>query len=169
MPHRAGGPCDATGAWSSAVAGLRGRLVRTGERVELELDNVSARPLELHWAGYRLAFATFRLDDASGAEVPEPDWRYGGNEATGRQHLLLATGTTRVVVGDPIFGEVSGRRTVRIGAFWGREMPADGSPRFLRARVIGAQPSSGELDPATSAARGVVWLGSLDVPPVCLR
>jgi hypothetical protein len=143
--------CDPTGAWSGTAEGVRARLVRAGERVELELENTRQQPLELRWSGNHLAFATFRLDDAAGAEIPEPEWQYPGNEHTGDQQLALpATSTTRVVVGDSIFARFGERRTVRIGAFWGREMPADGSPAFLRTRLA-------------------LWKGSLEVPPVCLR
>lgn len=149
MPNKPDPVCAETGAWSATAGDVRGRLVRSGDRIELELENASQQPHELRWDGTHLGFATFRLDDASGVEVPEPSWRYGGNEMVGSQSLQLPPGTTRVVIGDPIYGSMMGHRTIRIGAFWGRELPDDGSPRFLRARVA--------ADPA------------IDIPAVCVR
>lgn len=177
---------DVEGAWSSPVDGLRGRILtsraqpdRSSLRVEVELENVSAEPLAIHWDGYvNLGFVTFRLDDEAGAEVPEPDWRLGGNEPGGSlREVIPAGGTVRHAIGE-VFARFDGRRILRIGAFWGREMPTDGARRFLRGQVVGRAPRPGDLlvetegdeltvrDSAGTDARA--WTGPLELPAVCI-
>jgi hypothetical protein len=180
---------DVVGEWSGVVDGLRGRLItsgsradRTALRVTVELENVSGQgPLEINWSGRpNLGFVTFRLEDATGADVPEPPWRLGGNEAVGDiRELIPPTGTVRHDVAENVFERFGAERILRIGAFWARPMPADGSRRFLRAIATGHVPTGSEalLDraeggvvrPASpSDPRGRVWLGSLTIPAVCI-
>ncbi len=189
-PSAAGRCGDVTGAWSSVVGGLRGRLVTSGSRadgsalrVTVELQNVSgAGPLEIHWSGRPQAgFLTFRLDDAAGAEVPEPPWRLGGNEPGGNlRETIPPTGTVRRDVADNVLERFNGERILRIGAFWARQMPSDGSRRALRATVTGEAPSDagtlvysaegGAVRTASpSDERGRVWTGSLELPAVCVQ
>lgn len=172
---------DTVGAWSSVVDGLRGRLVTSGSkpdhsalRIVLELENKSGRPLDLHWTGNHLGFATFRLEDEAGKD-PEPGWRLGGNEATGNLRATLSeTAPTTYVVHDGPFGSMNGGRILRIGAFWGRELPGGGARRSLRAVVVGgpANPDAAPLAGSASApttARGRPWTGRLELPPVCVE
>jgi hypothetical protein len=179
---------DVVGAWSDVVGDLRGRLVtstsrpdRSALRVCLDLENLGATPLEIHWSGKtRLGFVTFRLDDQAGVEVPEPDWSFGGNEYIGDCYAVVPAGAVRFEVAANLFEEFCGRRVVRIGTFWAREMPSDGSRRFLCAQVTGERArradhmASGDgrsLPPgdARSTLRGRAWKASLDVPGVCIH
>ena len=75
--------------------GLRARLVIAGGAEDgtplsmmIEIENISDEALDIHWSGPPHGFSTFRLDDANGAEVPEPPWRLGGNEAVGAFRAL---------------------------------------------------------------------------------
>lgn len=154
-------------------------------RVTLELENVSEQPLEIHWTGRADAgFATFALDDPSGTEVPEPDWEFGGNEATGVLRVFLApTSITRHQVPVGVHARPDGVFVVRVGAFWGREIPAADPRAYLRARVTGAPPSDEETFPvelseedgsalarvaSPTDPRGRPWIGSLELPGVCV-
>lgn len=184
---------DVVGTWSEPVDGLRGRLLTSGSqadrsslRVEVELENVGTTPLAIHWDGYvSLGYATFRLDDEAGAEVPEPDWRLGGNAPGGSlREVIPVAETVRHVVGD-VFARFNDGRILRIGAFWGREMPTDGSRRFLRAQLSGraprpddllVQPGEGEEGGTTVGAppgpsaqtEARAWIGPLEIPAVCV-
>lgn len=175
---------DVVGAWSSVVNGLRGRLVTSGSRrdrlalrVVIELENDSGSLLEIDWTGrIHVGFATFHLEDEHRKEVPEPGWQFGGNEAASGQLRtpLAPTGVAQRVVGDKVLLPFNGGRAIRIGAFWGRDMPTDGSRRFLRATVRG-----GPLLPdalayegdsfVEKAPRGRAWVGALELPAVCIR
>jgi hypothetical protein len=173
---------DVVGAWSSTVNGLRGRIVTSGSKPDrssldifLELENVSGQePIELHFTGtLPLGFIAFRLDDAAGTDR-EPDWRFGGNAPTGEARALFPAGQViRYSVHRGTFVSMMGKRALRIGAFWGRELPSDSSKRFLRA-VITAGPT--HPDAVTYAGdelvrtppRARVWSGTLDVPGVCI-
>jgi hypothetical protein len=185
---------DVVGAWSPVVGGLRGRLVTSGSRADrsalrlaLELENVSGRgPLEVNWNGsIQIGFAAFELADATGALVPEPAWRWGGNESVGHARVIMpSSGVVQFVVADNLFAPMMGRRAMRLGAFWGREMPTDGSRRFLRARVTGVAPpvhtwvqveipavDGGGMSVRAAAPdepSGHTWIGTLDVPAVCV-
>ena len=180
---------DVVGEWSGVVDGLRGRLITSGShpdrsalRVTVELENVSGQgPIEINWSGRpNLGFVTLRLEDATGAEVPEPPWRLGGNEAVGDiRELIPATGNVRHDAADNVFDRLGGERILRIGAFWARPMPADGSRRYLRAIATGHAPTGNEalFDPADGGVvrsaspgdpRGRVWLGPLSLPAVCI-
>ena len=114
-------------------------------------------------------------------EVPEPGWGFGGNEASGS---LYETVSASSVVRHEVpteFSTMSGKRVLRIGAFWGRELPSDGSQRFLRATVVGRAPEAddlwvrfGEGDEGTRVGAapteppGRAWTGSVDLPGVCI-
>jgi len=173
---------DVEGAWSPVVSGLRGRLVTSGSkpdhsalRIVLELENVSDQgPLEIHWMGdVHLGFATFRLDDAAGNDI-EPPWRLGGNAPSGniRAFLPPAKVVRYDVHGGP-FETMMGGRILRIGAFWGRQLPSDGSRRFLRGQVTGAPALDGAIayegNAPAAMPRGRVWIGRLELPAVCIR
>ncbi len=180
---------EVVGEWSSVVDGLRGRIVTSGSRedrsslsVAIELENVSTEPRAIHWDGRpTLGFATFQLEDETGTEVPDPPWALGGNEAVGSlREVIAASSTVRHVLGD-VLDEVDGGRILRIGAFWSREMPADGSRRQLRALITGRAPLPDDL-PVTvgdheegmavsdsrEAPQGRAWTGPLELPPVCI-
>lgn len=177
---------DVVGAWSGVTSGLRARLITSGSRadhsalrVSLELENVSGQgPLEIHWSGRpNLGYASFGLDDATGVEVPAPDWAFGGNESTGDiWELVPATGSLRHDVAPNVFDEFSGRRVLRVGTFWAREMPTDGSHVLLRATLAGRAPLEADTALVDGVARtaspddprGRAWIGTLEVPPVCV-
>lgn len=171
---------EGLGAWSETVDGLRARLVtsaasRDGVDVDLEVENVSGAPLEVHWTGdLPLGFVQFHLDDAAGRDV-EPGWRFGGNAPSGSVRSVFLPGkSVRYAVHHGAFGKMASARTIRIGAFWGRELPSDGSRRFLRG-VIAAGPTHPEApayagnEPAVKPPPARAWTGPLQVPAVCLE
>lgn len=178
-------PCgNVVGAWSMVVNGLRARLVtseskpdRSALDIDLEVENVSPQePIELHWTGYvTLGFATFRLEDAAGSDA-EPPWRFAGNSAAGPTRGLFPAGKViRYVVHRGPFATMNGRRALRIGAFWGRELPSDGSkPFFLRA-VVTAGPTHSNAPTyegdqlVRTPAPARVWTGTLEIPAVCIE
>lgn len=177
---------DVIGAWSAPVDGVRARLVTTraaGVRgVSLDVENTGGEPRELRWLGYLDAgFATFRLLDGAGHEPP-PVLAWGGNALGGALREVLPVGrAVRHVIGRDLVVVSQGRRLVRIGAFGGGwELPADGAPRFLAARLA-SDPSVSptlrlEVDPERELSthpdaeppHGRPWAGPLDVPPVCV-
>ncbi|MBL8623677.1 MAG: hypothetical protein JNK64_20380 [Myxococcales bacterium] len=187
--HRPGRCGDTVGAWSAPVDGLRARLITSGARadraalqVALEIEPV-AGPRTIHWTGMLdLGYVTFALDDAAGAPVPAA-LAWGGNGPGGSFREALPA-RVRHLVATNLFVPVDGRRLVRIGAFGGGwPMATDGTSRRLRARVTGAAPASDELeayvvDPAVGslgarvvgadAAAAPAWVGTLDVPAVCV-
>ena len=138
------------GEWSTPVDGMRGRLVssRVDETLQLtlELENISDEPREIYWYGRPDAgFASFALLDTDGVEVPEPGWQLGGNEHTGVLRTTIrpsAVVSHRVPI--DVFERQDGMRIVRIGAFWGRELPPEESRAYLRARVNGGAPTGPE-------------------------
>lgn len=178
---------DVTGPWSSAVDGLRARFVTSGSRpdgsslaVHLELENLSRENIELAWSGTSLAFAAIRLTDAQGRELPAPGWAFGGNEFTGAMSLLVPAGrTARVVVASNLIAPMMGRRAVRIGAFYGRELPTNGTTAMLAATIapsasrqgrssrveVTLVPITGTIRPASRTRR---LRGTIVVPPVCV-
>lgn len=181
---------NVAGAWSPPVNGLRARLItsdsradRSALRIVLELENVSPRALEIHWRGRPDAgFARPHLDDASHTEVPVAGVVFGGNEMTGSMRAPIAVhGVLRATVADNAFQRIGGIRHVRVGSFWSRQMPTDGSPRFFRMRIEGdsADPA-GETVLETGATgasvavranrapTGEAWRGAIDVPSVCV-
>jgi hypothetical protein len=180
----ASAPCgDVVGAWSPVVSGLRARLVTSGSQADhsalhivLEVENVSGHgPLAVDWEGYiPFGFVTFRLEDAAGTDR-EPAWALGGNSPSGKIRAIFPPNkVVSYVIHDSTFGSMMGGRILRIGAFWGRELPSNGSRRFLRARVTGspalvaAVTYEGE-EPAATSTPASVWVGSLDVPLVCIQ
>jgi hypothetical protein len=177
-------PCgDINGAWSPVVNGLRARLVTSGSKpdrsaldITLEIENVGGEPIELAWSGYiPLGFASFRLDDEQGRDI-EPAWRFPGNAPGGDVRALFrANKTVRYEVHRGAFVTMMGKRALRIGAFWGRELPTDGTNRFLRATITGGSPHDGDLryayegnDLVRDPPRARLFIGNLDVPPVCV-
>ena len=177
------------GGWSEVVDGLRGRLVASSDdgalRLSVELENVSPEALEIHWTGRNdVGFASFELEDENGAEVPEPEWRFGGNELCGVFRELLAP-LSVVVHRVPItvFARQDDVRVVRIGAFWGRELPSVTARASIGARVSGSAPSEEDTLVAalsedgtvsvriatSSDPRGRPWLGVLQIPSVCIQ
>lgn len=175
---------DVEGAWSAPVDGLRGRLVTSGSRadhtalrVDVELENVGDAPLAIHWDGRpSLGFVTFALADRSGADVPDPPWRLGGNEPGGSMaEVIGAHATVRHTIPN-VFDRFDGGRIVRIGAFWGMPMPEDGA--LLRGTVAGREGAPDDLgvvpgdevlvrgEPIAAGLR--TWRGPLELPPVCL-
>ena len=167
--------CAGAGAWSSAVDGLRGRLVVSGAgaslRVVIELENVSAQPIALHWDGSpSVGFATFALRDAAGNE-PMPDWVFGGSEPTGALALVIPAGSAveRDATASFVAGPGGEARVLRIGAFWGRPMPEDGSPRYLSARVVARAPAPGDVTEEGDAVSGArAWVGAIELPAACI-
>ena len=175
---------DAVGSWSPVVSGLRARLVTSGSKadrsaldVALEIENVSGEVIDLSWTGsIPLGFATFRLEDTQGKDV-EPDWRFGGNSPTGDARALFrAKKTVRYDIHRGAFVTMMGKRALRIGAFWGRELPSDGSKRFLRAVVSASPHRGGAPDVAYEGSELVrdppparAFAGTLEVPAVCLE
>jgi hypothetical protein len=175
-------PCgDVIGAWSQTVNGLRARLVTSGSKpdrsaldITLEIENVSDQPIEMHWTGYiPLGFASFRLDDTQGKDI-EPAWRFGGNAPSGDVRAIFRPKKTiRYDVHRGAFVPTMGNRALRIGAFWGRELPGDGTKRFLRATI-----TAGPAHRNASAYEGNdlvhdppparVFAGTLEVPAVCV-
>lgn len=186
--HRPGRCGDTVGAWSAPVDGLRARLITSGARadraalqVDLEVEAV-AGPRAIHWTGMLdLGYVSFALDEAAGAPVAAA-LAWGGNGPGGSFSEAVA-GRVRHRVASNLFVPVDGRRLIRIGAFGGGwPMPNDGAARALRARVTGAAPGPDELeayvaDPAdgslgarsVSAAPAPAWVGTLDVPAVCVE
>ena len=186
--HRPGRCGDTVGAWSAPVDGLRARLITSGARadraalqVDLEVEAV-AGPRAIHWVGMLdLGYATFALDDAAGAPVAAA-LAWGGNGPGGAFYEAVV-GRVRHQVASNLFVPVDGRRLIRIGAFGGGwPMPNDATPRYLRARVTGAaagpdelevyvaEPAVGSLGArAVSAAPAPAWVGTLDVPAVCVE
>jgi hypothetical protein len=148
-------------------------------RVELEIENTADQARAVHWNGASLGMATFQLSLPDGTEVPPPDWAWGGNEPTGpSRRVIPAHSSVKILVGDNIFAPFGGRRALRIGAFWGREMPSDGSSRRLGARLEGHAPVKDEaiIDASDTEQRadateppGHAWQSRLDVPPVCIE
>lgn len=176
-----GAPCAVgPGSWSPTVDGLRARLVTTnasreGVDVDLEVENTSGAAVELHWTGnLPLGFAELHLDDAAGRDVV-PDWRFVGNSPSGDVRSVFPSGqTVRYAVHRGPFGKMGAARTMRIGAFWGRELPGGGEKRFLRATITagGAHPTAPAYlgaEPAAKAAAGRAWSGALQVPAVCIE
>jgi hypothetical protein len=168
------GECEGgAGAWSEAVDGLRGRVVfsDTEPHLVIELENVSAQPIALHWDGSpSVGFATFALRDGAGNE-PMPDWAFGGNEMTGSLALVLPAGArnTRDAMASFSTGLAGETRVLRIGAFWGRALPDDGSPRYLSARVVSRAPGAGDTTEDGSAITGATpWTSALELPAVCI-
>jgi hypothetical protein len=176
-------PCgDVTGAWSQVVGGLRARLVTSGSKpdrsaldITLEIENVGGDAIELPWSGYvPLGFATFRLDDAQGNDI-EPAWRFGGNSPSGDVRAIFRPKKTmRYDVHRGTFVTMMGKRALRVGAFWGRELPTDGSKRFLRATITAGAPhpnapayEANEIVPDPPNSR--VFSGTLEIPPVCIE
>ena len=177
-------PCgDVTGAWSPVVSGLRARLVTSGSirdrsalDITLEIENVSADMIDLSWTGsIPLGFARFHLDDASGKDI-EPAWRFGGNELTGDVRAIFRPHqTVRYRIHRGAFVTMMGKRALRIGAFWGRELPTDGSKRFLRATLTGGPPHAKAIpyayegdDLVRDPPSARPFSAALDVPPVCV-
>jgi len=160
-----------TGAWSEAVDGLRGRIVfsETEPHVVIEFENVSA--IALHWDGSpSVGFATFALRDGEGNE-PMPDWAFGGNEIGGSLALAIPPSSSleRDAMSSFVTGPGGETRVLRIGAFWGRAMPEDGSPRYLSARVVSRAPASGDRTEDGAPIGGATpWTGTLEVPAVCI-
>lgn len=186
--HRPGRCGDTVGAWSAPVDGLRARLITSGARpdraalqVALEIEPV-AGPRTIHWTGMLdLGYVTFALDDAAGAPVPAA-LAWGGN-GPGGSFAEVIPGAVRHRVASNLFVPVDGRRLVRIGAFGGGwPMATDGAPRRLRARVTGAPPAADEFEayvvdpavgslgarPAATAPAAPAWVGTLEVPAVCV-
>ncbi|MBW2460673.1 MAG: hypothetical protein JRH11_03435 [Deltaproteobacteria bacterium] len=167
---------------------MRARLVTTGGGEEqapltlaIELENISDEGIDLHWRGPPHGFATFYLDDETGAEVPEPPWRLGGNEPGGDllEHIAVHT-AVRTELGE-IIARFDSEPIVRIGAFWARELPPAGTRRVLRARITGRAPVADEVYVARgddndtvirsvrpNDPRGRVWTGPLEVPGICV-
>ncbi|MCB9595477.1 MAG: hypothetical protein H6719_22340 [Sandaracinaceae bacterium] len=183
-------PCrDVTGEWSSPVDGLRGRLVTSGAsashdalRLTVELENVSDHDLSIHWDGRpSLGFVAFALDDADGVEVPEPPWALGGNEPGGSLFTVVPAGATARHALPDVLDTFDGGRIFRIGTFWARQMPDDGSRWTVRARVTGRAASANDLvvrvdeagdtiiDGDTGDSAASPWIGPLDLPGVCAR
>lgn len=183
---------DQQGAWSSTTGGLRARLVSSGTRpdrsalaVSLELENTLAdATLELHWlGGLEAGFFTPRLALPDGREVPPPGWAFGGNQPVGRMVLRVAPrSTVRVLVAPNLYTRFMNGRALRVGAFWGRAMPSDGSTRLFGGTVAGAAPPSEqefelrteygsevarEARPAPPNARA--WVANLAVPGLCVE
>lgn len=175
---------DATGAWSAPVSGLRARLVSSGSKpdrsaldIALEIENVSGEAVDLSWSGaIPTGFTRFRLDDAQGNDL-EPDWRFGGNEPTGDTRALFpAKKTIRYDIHKGAFTMMMGRRALRIGAFWGRELPSDGSKRLLRATIAASASRVAASDfgyEGTELVRSPpparAFTGTLEVPPLCIE
>ncbi len=175
-------PCgDVVGAWSPVVSGLRARLVTSGSTpdrsaldVTLEVENTGDEAAELSWSGpIALGFAKFRLDDGQGNDV-EPAWAFGGNELTGDVRAIFrAKKTVRYDVHRGAFARMSGKRALRIGAFWGRELPTDGSRRFLGATIT-AGPRHADApvyegsDIVRDPPRTRAFAGTIAVPAVCV-
>ena len=187
-PAAASGCGATTGAWSAAVDGLRARLVRAGGpedgtplslAIEIEIENISGEALDIHWSGPPHGFSTFRLDDEDGAEVPEPPWRLGGNEAVGDFRAYIAPHSAVRTEVQGIITRFDDAPIVRIGAFWARELPAVGR-RILHAAIAGGAPAANEVlvvrgedgtvirqvEPTDPVGR--TWTGPLDVPGVCV-
>jgi hypothetical protein len=180
---------NAVGAWSPVVDGLRGRVVRSDASADrsalsifVELENVGDAPRSIHWDGRpSLGYATFHLDDAAGVEVPRPDWGFGGNEMAGSLYETVSvSGVVRHEIPNTLT-TMNGERALRIGAFWGRELPSDGSRRYLRATVVGRAPQPddsqvrfGEGDEGATVGAapteppGRAWTSSLELPGVCI-
>lgn len=173
---------DVVGAWSMVVGGLRGRLVTSGSKpdgsaldITLEIENVSGQgPLELHWEGNMTeGFASFRLDDEAGHEQQEMG--VGGSLITGScRATLQPTKIARFPLHRGAFEGVAGRRTLRLRVFWMRELPSDRSRRFLRGQVTGGPAIRRARDcdgggQAPKGRRGRVWIGSLELPAVCIQ
>lgn len=173
---------DVVGAWSPVVNGLRARLVTTGSKpdhsaldVALEIENVGGDVIELPWSGdVGLGFATFRLDDAQGKDI-EPAWRFGGNSFTGDVRAIFRPKKTiRYDVHRGAFATMNGKRALRIGAFWGRELPNDGSRRFLGATITAGTPKPDApayegVEIVRDPPRAKVFSGTLQVPAVCIE
>lgn len=164
--------------------GLRARWVTAGSKpdhsaldITLEIENVSPEAVDLAFTGYiPLGFTTFRLDDAQGHDI-EPDWRFGGNSPTGDSRALFRAGqTVRYSIHRGAFPMMANKRALRIGAFWGRELPSDGTKRFLRAVVHGSTRTDhtpdfayegNELVRNPPTARS--FTGALEIPAVCVE
>ncbi|HEY8080060.1 MAG TPA: hypothetical protein VIF62_38280 [Labilithrix sp.] len=175
-------PCgDVVGAWSPVVSGLHARLVTFGSNrdrsaldVVLEIENVGSDAIELPWSGrIALGFAKFRLDDARGNDV-EPAWAFGGNEFTGDVRAIFRPKKTiRYDVHRGAFESMSGKRALRIGAFWGRELPSDGSKRFLHATLTAGSPHADAIayegnDLVRDEPHARAFAGTIEVPAVCI-
>jgi len=164
------------------VSSLRARLVTTGSQpdlsaldITLEIENVGSEPVELSWSGYiPMGFATFRLDDPQGHDI-EPEWRFGGNSPSGDVRAIFrANKTIRYHVHSGAFVTMMGKRALRIGAFWGRELPGDGSKRFLRATVTAGLPHPDAFayegtDLVRDPPRARAFVGTLEVPAICIE
>ncbi len=175
---------DVVGAWSPIVNGLRARLTTSGSKpdgsaldITLEVENVGSEAVEISWTGVLpLGFASFRLDDARGTDI-EPEWRFGGNAPSGEARALFrARSTQRYEVHRGAFVTMTGKRALRIGAFWGRELPTDGQKRFLRATLAAGPPHVNAPDHAYEGTAVVLkppparaFVGPLEVPAVCIE
>ncbi len=181
---------NVVGEWSPPVDGLRARLITSDSRADhsalrivIELENVSPRVLEIHWRGRPdIGFARPHLDDASHTEVPVAGMVFGGNEMTGSMRAPIAVhGVLRAIIAQNAYQRIGGIRHLRIGSFWSRQMPTDGSPRFFRVRIEGDAPDpAGEAVLETDATgasvavqaphapTGDAWRGAIDVPAVCV-
>lgn len=180
---------DVVGAWSAVSDGLRMRLITSGSRpdrsalrIEVEIENTSARGVELHWEGrFDGGWASPGMRDLRGVDVPAPPWAFGGNEYVGRIRLpIAARHTTRIELAANAFTPRP-QRSLRIGAFWARQMPTDG--RAARFYVRTRTSATALASPATlvrnrdgshtaqqtiPGPRFAVWRGSIEVPSVCV-
>jgi hypothetical protein len=165
------------GAWSPIVDGLRARMIReaapssNGPRLAIEVENTSSEPREIYWLGRpSLGYVTFRLFEGA-REVGEPDWRFGGNEPGGSMRESLAPGSTIRRSIDAAYTDMNGKRALRIGAFWGREVPEKGAQLGGVLRGGPADPKAMTLNQDRVVApdtipHGRAWLGSIEIPPI---
>lgn len=162
---------DHVGAWSTPVAGLRGRFLaasskdkegRVQVRFSLELENVSdsAAPIEIAWDGFE-AMLKLAFEDAAGK--PLPLMATGGNSLTGPPYFLA------VPVSSSIHFDVAktayeylpdGRALFRPLSFQALEIPKGASSPPKVKASFGPSPSS------TLPKKG--WQGTLQIPAVAL-
>jgi hypothetical protein len=159
------------GAWSSAVAGIRARLiVSAGEvyegtalpRVDIELQNVSdvGNPLELYWDVD--AVLRFQLADDAGADIPTSPLPVDIMRPTPYWVVLPWDSTVRINITTSGYG-IRGAQRMLLG------LPGDGAWEiaagdarrlFLRGTLTAAQ-----VDDAGRRA----WRGTIELPPVEVR
>jgi len=149
---------------------------RSALDVVLEIENVANEAVELSWTGYiPLGFASFRLEDAQANDV-EPSWRFGGNAPSGNARALFRKNQTiRYDIHRGPFTPMMGKRALRIGTFWGRELPTDGTSRSLRATITGAAAIQSDaatyegVDSVSTPPPARAFVGTLDIPAVCIE